>query len=63
MARERQKGASELLADLKRELSGVKLSLSIVGEHSQASKGLVERRASLIEKIGQLEREIEDKEV
>jgi hypothetical protein len=51
---EPRKKAQEL-AELKRELSALNLSLSIVGEHSESSRRLVEKRVSILEKIKQLE--------
>jgi hypothetical protein len=47
------------LAELKRELSALKLTLSIVGENSEASKPLVAKRESTMKKIKQLESEVQ----
>lgn len=57
MSTERKRKEEEL-ADLKRELASLKLSLSIVGEHPESSKPLVARRDSTLIKIKQLEEEL-----
>jgi antitoxin component HigA of HigAB toxin-antitoxin module len=49
---------NEQLAQYKRDLMVLKLSLSIVGERSDASEELMSRRALLIEKIERLENEL-----
>jgi antitoxin component HigA of HigAB toxin-antitoxin module len=60
MVTERQKSKSDELAELKQQLAALKLSLSIVGEHSESSRQLVAKRASTLEKIKELEREIQN---
>ena len=51
---------AELLDQNRRDLMVLKLTLSIVGEKSEASGGLLARRASLAQKIEQLENELEN---
>lgn len=58
MSTEKEKKAQEL-ADLKQELKGLKLSLSIVGEYAQSSRPLAEKRDAILEKISQLEADLQ----
>jgi antitoxin component HigA of HigAB toxin-antitoxin module len=63
MPRESFKTKAGQLEELKRELAALKVSISVVGEHSEHSRDLVDRRTATLEKIRRLEDEIEEREV
>jgi hypothetical protein len=59
----KQKKKAEELAELKRELTSLNVSLSILGTKSEASRELVARHASILDKIKELENQDRDKTV
>jgi antitoxin component HigA of HigAB toxin-antitoxin module len=63
MPQESIKTKAGQLEELKRELAALKVSISVVGEHSEHSRELIDRRTATLEKIRRLEDEIQEREV